>query len=171
MPLTPRSWVQITASSAKFTWLARHRKSEILSNNGDACLLWMGRFILGTKKQSLFRCTCSLLDYVTTASDIWHQVFLRDGAIQRGDGPNERRRMEPWGSPGEILKIMLCETAFRALWRQHDMKTDSQKRTLKRGYFPHLLNFKMIIFFVAETVLRMHFTVLENTVTFQREQK
>ena len=51
------------------------------------------------------------------------------------------------------------------------MKTDSQKRTLKRGYFSHLLNFKMIIFFVAETILRMHFTVLENTVTFQREQK
>ena len=49
MPLTSRSWVQITASSTKFTWLARHRRSGILGNNGVICLLWMGRFILGAK--------------------------------------------------------------------------------------------------------------------------
>ena len=35
MAFTSRSWVQITASSAKFMWLAQHRKSEILGNNGD----------------------------------------------------------------------------------------------------------------------------------------
>ena len=35
MALTSRSWVQITASYATFTWLAQHRKSEILGNNGD----------------------------------------------------------------------------------------------------------------------------------------
>ena len=33
MPFTQRSWVQITASSAKFTWLARHRKRKILGKN------------------------------------------------------------------------------------------------------------------------------------------
>ena len=49
MPLTSQSWVQITASFAKLTWLAGHRKSKILGDNGDICLLWAGRFILGTK--------------------------------------------------------------------------------------------------------------------------
>ena len=53
IPLTSRSWVEITASSAKFTWLARHRKSETLGNNGNICLLWMGKIILGTKNISL----------------------------------------------------------------------------------------------------------------------
>ena len=37
MPITSRSWVQIISSAAKFAWLARHRKSEILCNNGDLC--------------------------------------------------------------------------------------------------------------------------------------
>ena len=50
MPLTSWSWVQITASSAKFTWLAWHRKGEILGDNGDICLLWTGRFYVGSKK-------------------------------------------------------------------------------------------------------------------------
>ena len=36
MPLTSQSRVQITASSAKSMWLARHRESEILGNNGFA---------------------------------------------------------------------------------------------------------------------------------------
>ena len=56
MPLASRSWVQITASSAKFTCLARHRKSEIVRNNAGIGLLWMGRFTLGTKIFE-FRCT------------------------------------------------------------------------------------------------------------------
>ena len=47
MPLTSRPWFQITASSAKFTWLAKHRKIQILGNNGDMSLIWMGRFISG----------------------------------------------------------------------------------------------------------------------------
>ena len=52
MPLTSRSWVQLTAtcSSAKFAWLAWHRKSEILGNDGGICLFWKGIFILGTEK-------------------------------------------------------------------------------------------------------------------------
>ena len=42
-----RSWVQITAGIFKFTWLAQHRKSKILGNNGDKlCFLWMGRLII-----------------------------------------------------------------------------------------------------------------------------
>ena len=45
MHLISRSWVQIFASSAKFTWFARHRKSEILGNNGDIHFLWTGTFI------------------------------------------------------------------------------------------------------------------------------
>ena len=49
----PLKGVQITASSAKFAWLARHRKSEILGNNGDICLRLMGRFILGKINMSL----------------------------------------------------------------------------------------------------------------------
>ena len=49
MALISRSWVQITASYATFTWLAQHRKIEILGNNGGICLLWMGTFIPGTK--------------------------------------------------------------------------------------------------------------------------
>ena len=51
MTLTSWSWVKIPASSAKFTWLAWHRKSEILVASADIWLpvLWMGRFILGTK--------------------------------------------------------------------------------------------------------------------------
>ena len=58
VPLTSGLLVQITASSAKFMWLARHRKSEILGNSGVICLLWMGRFILGTKNNFRdFRCT------------------------------------------------------------------------------------------------------------------
>ena len=61
MPLTSQSWVKITASSAKFTskWLALYKKSEILGNSGDICLLWMGRFILGTKNiWVLVHCKC-----------------------------------------------------------------------------------------------------------------
>ena len=59
----------------------------------------------------------------TLATCCWRPVgrflFLRKGAIQRGDGPNERRRREPQGGSGgmflrEILKIRLSETAFRA---------------------------------------------------------
>ena len=34
-PCPSRSWVQITTSSAKLTWLARHRNSAILSTHGD----------------------------------------------------------------------------------------------------------------------------------------
>ena len=36
MHLTSRSRIQITASSAKFMWLARHRQSKILGNNDFA---------------------------------------------------------------------------------------------------------------------------------------
>ena len=47
------------------------------------------------------------------------EVFLWEGAVQQGDGPNESRRREPLGGSGgmvprEILKIRLSETAFRA---------------------------------------------------------
>ena len=43
--------------------------------------------------------------------------FHREGAIQRGDGPNERGRREPLVGcegmlPWEILKIRLSETEF-----------------------------------------------------------
>ena len=45
--------------------------------------------------------------------------FLRECAIQGGDGPNKCRRCSPVGGsrgmlPGEILKIWSSETAFRA---------------------------------------------------------
>ena len=45
MVLTSRSWIQITASSAKLrAWLARQKKkSEILCNNGDICLHILGK--------------------------------------------------------------------------------------------------------------------------------
>ena len=33
---------------SKFTWLARHRNGEVLSDNGDIFLLRTGRFIIGT---------------------------------------------------------------------------------------------------------------------------
>ena len=45
MTLTSRSWVQITSSFDNFARLARQRKREILDNNSDICLLWMGTFI------------------------------------------------------------------------------------------------------------------------------
>ena len=62
------------------------------------------------------------------------QDFLREGAIQRGDGPNACWRREPLGGSGgmlpkEILKIRLSETVFRAFCSQYDMKTGSQKKT------------------------------------------
>ena len=40
----------MAACSSKFKWLARHRKSEILGDNGDIHLLRKGRFLLGTKQ-------------------------------------------------------------------------------------------------------------------------
>ena len=53
MLLTSRSWVQITASSAKFTCLARHRKSEIPGNNGDVFALDEEIYIRDVKYLSL----------------------------------------------------------------------------------------------------------------------
>ena len=47
------------------------------------------------------------------------QEFLRVGAIQRADGPNEAE-----------VEIRLSEAAFRAFRREYDMKTCSQKRNV-----------------------------------------
>ena len=50
MPLISQSWVQITASSVKFIrGFHGTEKAKIQRNNADKCLLWMVRFILGTK--------------------------------------------------------------------------------------------------------------------------
>ena len=53
MPLTGHGSKLLQRNSAKFKWLARHRKSKILGNNGDTCLLWMERFILRTRNISV----------------------------------------------------------------------------------------------------------------------
>ena len=46
------------------------------------------------------------------------QAFSREGLMQRGDGPNKRRRREALGGSGdmlpwEIFKITLSKIAFR----------------------------------------------------------
>ena len=72
------------------------------------------------------------------------QVFLRGGvgAIQRRHGPNVRQRREPLG---EILKIRLSENALCAFWRQYDVKTGSQKQTLKCGYYSNRLEWIFLV--------------------------
>ena len=72
-----------------------------------------------------------------------HSV-LREGAIQREEEPNERRRREPQGGSGgtlhrEIWKMKLSETAFRAFWRQYEIKTgQAAKSELKIVDITHL---------------------------------
>ena len=59
MPLTSRSWVQIAASSAKFTWLARHRKKkQIVGDNGDMFDLHVEIYI---RKRKIFKFKCTLM--------------------------------------------------------------------------------------------------------------
>ena len=74
MPLTLRSWVQITASFNNFALLSRQIKSKILGTNAYICLLWMGRFIL---KQKIFgfRCTLSL-PISSVVRDVLGEGFL-----------------------------------------------------------------------------------------------
>lgn len=62
------------------------------------------------------------------------KLCLREGAIQQGDEPNERRKRDFLGGfggmlPQEFSRITLSKTAFHVFWRQYNKKTGTQKRT------------------------------------------
>ena len=88
-------------------------------------------------------------------------IFLRECAIQRGEGPKERSRLEPLGGVGGGMVIWDCISCFLKAVGYENMQP---KANLKTWILPKLLIFK-IDFFGAETTLRMYFTVLENKVT------
>ena len=68
-----------------------------------------------------------------------------------------------------MFKIRFSENAFCAYRRKYDVKTGSQKRTLKKEHYSSKTA-KLQNGFGAETTLCMYFTVLENA-NIQKEQK
>ena len=68
MPRTSRSLVQIPASSVKFTLLARHRKREILGNNGDIFLALDGEISIMNKKYLSLSALQASFERVTVCS-------------------------------------------------------------------------------------------------------
>ena len=57
------------------------------------------------------------------------QVFLREGEIQRGNGPNEHQRREPLGG-SVCLRLHFVHFQDSAMWKQ---TADSELRVLENN--------------------------------------